>query len=584
MAEQNGAQVRQQHPQYHSPHSYPSPSTQPAYTYPPPQGPPNSEPYRASPTASSIPLQSLNLPPIRPTDGQPQPPPQPQAQQPSQQPMGSPLPPPVAPINAYYAHSMPPPGQPMGITSQPHGSMMRYQLPAQGSDQRIMSGGRHKKEIKRRTKTGCLTCRKRRIKCDEAHPTCRNCQKSKRECLGYDPIFKQQPGPPQIQPAPSAAPPSAPTSAISAPPHAAYSNVPQGYAPAASAGYAPGLGAPVYPPAPAPDPAYEIGPAIDPALAAAEPAGITIPPVSYTNQQDMSAPIKSEAPHPAGQPVPIEDLFVIGGHAPSPIPQNYGPVASSVIEEIRVLYSRDYAPGLDRWLETSWYSTKGFSRLMADARVLEMFAHLLEQFRAVQNDYEGLRRLPSLEARLVWNLFCLCRPPAATTNGANGATPGGVDQQTHEVAKRLEVFEYLVTNRTVETNPAEQIAYPVRLEYWKDLEVKFWRNLGTVVSRRPQDPDGIRAIQHSLGECRNLLGQLENRDVIYSMAIARHIGPRIPEFPNNLHHAYNNDDADERTKLFIAKRFIEDEAQGKGTTQVIQRLCDMAIKSWQALR
>lgn len=27
-----------------------------------------------------------------------------------------------------------------------------------------MSGGRHKKEIKRRTKTGCLTCRKRRIK------------------------------------------------------------------------------------------------------------------------------------------------------------------------------------------------------------------------------------------------------------------------------------------------------------------------------------------------------------------------------------------------------------------------------------
>ena len=28
----------------------------------------------------------------------------------------------------------------------------------------MMSGGRHKKEIKRRTKTGCLTCRKRRIK------------------------------------------------------------------------------------------------------------------------------------------------------------------------------------------------------------------------------------------------------------------------------------------------------------------------------------------------------------------------------------------------------------------------------------
>ena len=39
---------------------------------------------------------------------------------------------------------------------------MRYPIPP--ADSRLMSGGRHKKEIKRRTKTGCLTCRKRRIK------------------------------------------------------------------------------------------------------------------------------------------------------------------------------------------------------------------------------------------------------------------------------------------------------------------------------------------------------------------------------------------------------------------------------------
>lgn len=44
-------------------------------------------------------------------------------------------------------------------------------------------------DIKRRTKTGCLTCRKRRVKCDEQHPLCRNCQKSERVCLGYDSLF-----------------------------------------------------------------------------------------------------------------------------------------------------------------------------------------------------------------------------------------------------------------------------------------------------------------------------------------------------------------------------------------------------------
>ncbi|KAK9849889.1 Fungal transcriptional regulatory protein [Penicillium brevicompactum] len=38
---------------------------------------------------------------------------------------------------------------------------------------------------KKRTKTGCLTCRKRRIKCGEEKPICTNCVKSKRICEGY---------------------------------------------------------------------------------------------------------------------------------------------------------------------------------------------------------------------------------------------------------------------------------------------------------------------------------------------------------------------------------------------------------------
>ncbi|KAI0482960.1 hypothetical protein GGR56DRAFT_663633 [Xylariaceae sp. FL0804] len=34
----------------------------------------------------------------------------------------------------------------------------------------------------RRVRTGCLTCRERHLKCDEAMPDCRNCRKSNREC------------------------------------------------------------------------------------------------------------------------------------------------------------------------------------------------------------------------------------------------------------------------------------------------------------------------------------------------------------------------------------------------------------------
>ena len=40
------------------------------------------------------------------------------------------------------------------------------------------------KPIRKRTKTGCQTCRTRRIKCDEGKPECHNCMKSKRQCSG----------------------------------------------------------------------------------------------------------------------------------------------------------------------------------------------------------------------------------------------------------------------------------------------------------------------------------------------------------------------------------------------------------------
>ncbi|KAF1940463.1 hypothetical protein EJ02DRAFT_445436 [Clathrospora elynae] len=34
-----------------------------------------------------------------------------------------------------------------------------------------------------RTSTGCLTCRKRRVKCEESRPSCKNCERVERECV-----------------------------------------------------------------------------------------------------------------------------------------------------------------------------------------------------------------------------------------------------------------------------------------------------------------------------------------------------------------------------------------------------------------
>ena len=68
------------------------------------------------------------------------------------------------PLNAYFSQSGSPPGSQMAVSPSPQATALRYPLASHSADERIIAGGRNRKEVKRRTKTGCLTCRKRRIK------------------------------------------------------------------------------------------------------------------------------------------------------------------------------------------------------------------------------------------------------------------------------------------------------------------------------------------------------------------------------------------------------------------------------------
>ena len=144
---------------YQQPNSYPSfsaPSMAAQYNYPPPegQGQGQGQGQAKSLAGSNMahPNDNISLPPIRSIDAISQPQHQ-QSQQPGQAPpMASAMPP---NMGQYYGQGQYPPP-----TSDPN-APVRYPIPPDG---RQMSGGRHKKEIKRRTKTGCLTCRKRRIK------------------------------------------------------------------------------------------------------------------------------------------------------------------------------------------------------------------------------------------------------------------------------------------------------------------------------------------------------------------------------------------------------------------------------------
>lgn len=157
------------------------------------------------------------------------------------------------------------------------------------------------------------------------------------------------------------------------------------------------------------------------------------------------------------------------------------------------------------------------------------------------------------------------------------------DQDLKEAQIRLDIVESILTAQTTEGNVALQISYGEHLPTTKHYEVEFWRNAGQFAAGRADEPASAKEMDAALVACRHTLGMLENRDVLYSMMVARHVGSRFPDWPDGVTQAYNNDDADERTKLVVAKRFIEDEA-GHGMTQVCQRLCDMAIASWKLLR
>ena len=117
-------------------------------------------------------------------------------------------------------------------------------------------------------------------KCDETHPACRNCQKSKRDCLGYDPIFKSQPGPTAIQPALGGASSAQSTSSSPYPPP------PQGYVHAGTQGYGPvgqvGTDSETSTVQP-----YDYGAAIDPALEG-----------GAAQMQDSKEPLGTGTPYP----------------------------------------------------------------------------------------------------------------------------------------------------------------------------------------------------------------------------------------------------------------------------------------------
>lgn len=261
---------------------------------------------------------------------------------------------------------------------------------------------------------------------------------------------------------------------------------------------------------------------------------------------------------------------------------------------MKQIWSTVYAPGIDKFLETTWYASRGETYLLSNQNLCEQFAHLIYRFQAIpQNDPQYqiyLAATYSLEAKTIWEMICMSRTAAGVTKSEDAPEPK-IDPEdlkhgVNDAIKRVDIFEALVTGEYLSSEddlaPAEE-SKPngtALSDQLKTREKQFWSLIYTFLTIRDNEASSAKEIDDTISAARSLLDSRENRDVIYSIMIARHIGARIAEFPDNLPQPTSNEEADDKNKLHVAKRFIEDEANGKGTNQVVQRLCGMAARSW----
>lgn len=198
------------------------------------------------------------------------------------------------------------------------------------------------------------------------------------------------------------------------------------------------------------------------------------------------------------------------------------------------------------------------------------------------HDPNVLARLESFEASVVWSTMTLCRHVMSVSNGSNGA-----DYDLACSSARLDVIEALITGEHLESNPLSQ--FPVREpaanppslpDQLVQRSLDFWSTIGHFLTLHDDEASSAKEIDDTLARSRTLLDTFENRDIIYSIAIARHLGQRWADFPHSFPHPITTNEKDAGAKLYVAQKFLEEEASGKGTTQVVRRICGMVLRSW----
>lgn len=288
-------------------------------------------------------------------------------------------------------------------------------------------------------------------------------------------------------------------------------------------------------------------------------------------------------------PRSIEDVCTLPGTKIPPIPA-IPPDSVPNLDSIRKVYDVAFAPGLDKFLESShhWYATHGFDLLASDRNLLGL---MLAYLTLVSSNHDApVNHSPTLvsqEARVTWAMLGLC----ARSDG----TPGAGDE-ADKLARRFRSIESLLTGEPLtftaasmsefihaEPEPqAEADAAAARAAHAQEAEAalppfarqvarresEFWTTLESIAMTqgRGAGPWGSRGaeddIRVSIAQVKGLLDSQENRDVLYAALL--------------LGWGVNGDPSSERE---LGKRFLHNQASGRATDAVVASLSGMCLRA-----
>jgi len=244
---------------------------------------------------------------------------------------------------------------------------------------------------------------------------------------------------------------------------------------------------------------------------------------------------------------------------------------------------------LDSFFETTWYTSHGPAQLREIPSLLDFVSQCIEKMKSPAKD----RSIPSIEARLAWQFATMARPASksAMIIPATGL---------YELVPRIDVVEHLLTGQFLAADriPMESpyassmVGFPdlpipcinpdpIQVAQLKNQEFNFWHQLGRFTSVRDDDPTNTSAVQSvhdTLLNLRTLLTRTESRDVLYSIAVLRHIGGRLPDYhPRRPLAVSTNDPSAFPGQVRVAQAFLEREERA-GSTWVAMRLSAMALR------